>query len=146
MAAFGQWQFEYDPEATQLAYSHVERGGAESCNCNGCRNFVAVRDRVFPKAFLEFLASVGIDPLKDAEIYHNARFSPGHHDYGGWFHFVGRLKVDGDFGVVDFGAGFTAWLCKASAPGLSTFEGLPLVQLEFHSEAVPWVLSEPEAT
>jgi hypothetical protein len=100
---------------------------------------------VFPKAFLEFLASVGVDPLKDAEIYHNARLSPGHHDYGGWFHFVGRLKVDDDFGAVDFGAGFTAWLCKASAPGLNTFKGLPVVQLEFHSEAVPWVLSEPEA-
>jgi hypothetical protein len=146
MPEFGQWQFECDPEATQLAYSHVESGGAKRCDCNGCRNFVAARERVFPKAFLEFLATLGVDPLKDAETYHNARLAPGRHDYGGWFHFVGRLNVDGDFGVVDFGDGFTAWLCKACAPRLSTLEGLSVVQLEFHSEAVPWALSEPEAT
>jgi hypothetical protein len=42
--------------------------------------------------------------------------------------------------------GFIAWLCKASAPRLDPFEGLPVVQVEFHSESVPWVLSEAEPT
>jgi len=146
MATFGEWQFECDPEATILAYSDVEQGGAEGCTCNGCRNFVAARGRVFPKAFLEFLATVGVDPLKDAEAYHVARLAPGCHAYGGWFHFVGQLNVDGDFGVVDFGDGFTACLCSASAPRLGSFEGLSVVQLEFQAEAVPWMLSEPERT
>lgn len=144
MATFGQWQFEFDAEATKMAYSRVDRGGAESCSCNGCRNFVAARSRVFPKPFLEFLATLGVDPLKDAEAYHNARLSPGRHDYGGWYHFVGRLTMDGDFGVVDYGGGFTACFCQATAPRLKILEGLPVVQLDFHSEAVPWMLSEPE--
>jgi hypothetical protein len=145
MAAFGQWQFDCDLEATRMAYARADHGGAESCSCNGCRNFIAARSRVFPKAFLEFLATLGIDPSKDGETYHNGRIAPGRHDYGGWFHFVGQLNIDGDFGVVNFGDGFTSWLSKASAPRLDALEGLPVVQLEFHAEAVPWVLSEPEA-
>ena len=146
MTRFGQWQFECDPEATRIAYSRVDRGGADSCTCNGCRNFIAARSQIFPKAFLEFLASVGIDSTKDGEAYRMARIAPGRHDYGGWFHFVGELNVDGDFGTVDFGNGFTAWLCKAYAPRLSSLKVLPVVQVEFHSESVPWVLNEPEAT
>ena len=130
MAAFGNWRFECDSEATQVAYSRVSRGGAESCSCNGCRNFVGARNRVFPDAFLELLATLGVGPLKDAEAYHNARLAPGRHDYGGWYHFIGQLTVDGDFGAVDFGNGFTASLCKATAPRLKSLEGLPVVQLD----------------
>jgi hypothetical protein len=144
MATFGKWRFECDPEATRVVYSRVDRGGAESCSCNGCRNFVAARSRVFPETFLELLATLGVDPLKDAEAYHNARLAPGRHDYGGWYHFIGQLTVDGDFAAVDFGNGFTASLCKATAPRLKSLEGLPVVQLEFHSESVPWALPEPE--
>src|SRR5712691_11902935 len=103
MTAFGQWQFECDPEATRVAYSRVDRGGAESCSCNGCRNFVVARNRVFPTTFLDFLATLGVDPLKDGEAYHNARLAPGRHDYGGSFHFVSQLNVEGDLGVVAFG-------------------------------------------
>ena len=146
MPTFGQWQFDCDPEATRLAYSKVDHGGSDSCTCNGCRNFAAARSHVYPQAFLEFLASVGIDSTKDAEAYHMAPFAPGLHDYGGWFHFVGQLNVDGDFGEVNFGNGFTAWLCKASAPRLTALEELPVVQVEFHAKAVRWVLNEPEAT
>jgi hypothetical protein len=101
-----------------LAYSHVECGGAENCDCNGCRNLVTARERLSPKAFLEFSATLGVDPLKDAETYHNARLAPGRHDYDGWFHFGGRLNV------VDFDDGFTAWLCMAGSPRHSTFEDL----------------------
>jgi hypothetical protein len=90
------------------------------------------------------LATLGVDPLKDAEVYQNARLAPFRHDYCGWYHFIGELTVDGDFAAVDFGNGFTAWLCKATAPRLKSLEGLPVVQLEFHSESVPWILPEPE--
>jgi hypothetical protein len=95
--------------------------------------------------FLALLEALGIDPFKDAETYHNARLGPGRHDYGGWFHFVGQLHTTGDFPVVDFGGGFTVSLCRAHAPPLTCLENMPLVQLEFHSDAVPWVLDEPEA-
>jgi hypothetical protein len=144
MAVLGEWHFECDPEATKKAYSLVEKGGAASCTCIGCRNFVAARHRIFPKAFLDFLETVGVDPLKDAEAYHNACLAPGRHDYGGWFHFVGRLNIDGDFAAIDFGDGFTAWLSKANAPRLSPLKSYSVVQLDFHSDSVPWMLNETE--
>lgn len=144
MATFGNWRFECDFEATQAAYSPIDRGGAESCSCNGCKNFAAARSRVFPEAFLELLATLGVDPLKDTEAYHIARLAPGRHYYGGWYHFVGQLSVDGDFAQVDFGNGFTACLVEARAPRLKSLVGLPVVQLEFQSKSVPWMLPEPE--
>jgi hypothetical protein len=107
---------------------------------------VTVRDRVFPAAFLQLLESLGIDPHKDGEAYHNGQLAPGRHAYGGWFHFVGSLDRTGDFAAVDFGDGFSAWLCSRSAPALEALRGQPLVQLEFHAENVPWGLAEPEAT
>lgn len=126
------------------AYSRVERGNAETCTCDGCRNFVVVRDRVFPADFVRLLDSLGIDPHKDGEVYRNGQVSSGRHDYGGWFHFVGTLDRTGNFPAVDFRDGFTAWMCHASAPALETLKGQALVQLEFHSTNVPWALAEPE--
>src|SRR4030042_5467212 len=123
MAAFGQWQYECDREATKAAYALVRHGGAAECNCNGCRNFVAARDSIFPVAFINFLESLGIDPLKESEAYHVARLAPGRHDYGGWFHFVGSLNLTGEFPAVEFGGGFTAWLCQATAPRLTLLKG-----------------------
>jgi len=106
---------------------------------------LAARPNVFPPAFLSVLESLGIDPCKDGEVYHNARLEPGRHDYAGWFHFVGTLDKDGDFARIELADGFVAWMCRASAPALPSLKGQPLVQVEFHSERVPWVLPESEA-
>ena len=146
MVAFGEWLFTSDLHATQTAYSAIDVGGADRCDCNACRNFIAVRDRTFPPAFVSLLQSLGIDPHKDGEVYHNARLAPGRHDYGGWYHFVGSLERTGDFAPVDFGDGFTVWLSERHAPALRGLEELPLVELNFHAGNVPWGLAEPEAT
>jgi hypothetical protein len=103
------------------------------------------RTRAFPDKFLTFLDQFGIDPLKDAEVYHNARLAPGRHDYGGWYHFIGALEEAGDFPFVDLGDGFTAWMRRASAPRLQSLESASVVQIEFHAETVPWLLDEPES-
>ena len=34
------------------------------------------------------------------------------------------------------------FLCRKSAPELGSLKGLPLVQVEFLAERVPWVLAE----
>jgi hypothetical protein len=98
----------------------------------------------FPAEFIALLGELGIDPLKDAEVYHNARIAPGRHDYGGWYHFIGTLDKAGESAPVDLGSGFSVWMCPASAPRLPSFEGKQVVQLEFHAPAVPWRLDEPE--
>lgn len=143
---FGNWEFESDREATVAAYARVAHGGSASCPCNGCRNFAAARSSVYPRAFIIFLESLGIDPAKDGEVHHNAQLGPGRHDYGGWFHFVGTLKKTGDFPVVAVSESFDVWLVSNHSPCLESLEGLPLVEVAFHATAVPWVLNEPEAT
>jgi hypothetical protein len=143
---FGQWKYGADRDATILAYSKAGLGGADTCTCIYCRNFQIVRTQAFPSEFLKLLNELGIDPYKDAEVYHNARLSPGKHFYAGWYHFVGTLEETGDFPTVDFGGGFSAWMRHASAPRSPSLEGVPVVQLEFAAEAVPWHLDEPEPT
>lgn len=145
LTTFGRWEFTVDREATVAAYARAEFGGSVSCNCNGCHNFAVARDSVYPPAFLSFLESLGIDFQKEGEVYHNACLSPGRHDYGGWFHFVGVLEKTGDFPSVALSENFEAWLVTKSAPSLESLHGLPLVEVAFHTTAVPWVLDEPEA-
>ena len=144
MAQFGQWKYSADRDATIRAYAQEEKGFTQKCGCAECRNFSLVRGRVFPPAFLTVLSDLGIDPEKEAEVYRNACLAPGRHDYGGWYHFVGTLDEIGDFPPVDFGGGFAAWMCRSSAFRLPSLRAMNVVQLEFHSDAVPWLLDEPE--
>ncbi|MGH3629896.1 MAG: hypothetical protein ACRDRL_20960 [Sciscionella sp.] len=109
-----------------------------------CRNYAAVRERVLPEEFVLFLRSVGVDPYKEAEAYHNAQMHPGVHHYGGWYHFVGQLEKTGDFPMLEIGPEFRFYLCQARAPHLKQLDGLALVEVGFEAKAVPWVLDEPE--
>jgi hypothetical protein len=127
---FGEWEFTCDRERTVQAYKLAEAGGSDTCTCIWCRNFRLVRDRAYPESFLEFLVSVGVDPKKDGEVYHNGEIEPRRHHYAGWFHFVGTLEMTGDFAAVEMAPGFTVSLCKHSAPSLSELKGLPLVLWE----------------
>ena len=145
MASFGQWHYTCDRDATIAAYARTPVGYTGSCTCNGCRNFVAARAKALPSAFVDLLNALGIDPSKDAEIYHTARMAPGKHLYGGWYHFVGALEVTGDFAPLEMGKGFSVWMCRAVSPCLAELRGLPLVQIELSATAVPWCLTEEEA-
>lgn len=142
---FGQWGFTSDRGATIVAYADAVHGGSDRCKCNGCRNFAAARSLVYPPAFLSLLESLGIDPRKDGEVYHNGQLAPGCHDYGGWFHFVGTLERTGDFPMVAMSEHFEVWLVSSHSPALAGLRGLPLVEVAFHATAVPWMLNEPEA-
>jgi hypothetical protein len=144
VANFGRWEFTCDRPATVDAYARADQGGSDSCTCNGCRNFVAARTQVYPQEFLSLLDSLGIDSRRDGEVYLLGPAASGRYYYGGWFHFVGSLEKTGDFPAVTMGPGFTVYLCRRSAPALKSLIGLPLVQVEFHSNEVPWVLSEPK--
>jgi hypothetical protein len=77
-------------------------------------------------------------------VHHNAWIAPGRLDYGGWYHFIGTLDEKGESPPVKLGPGFSVWICPASAPILPSLKGEQVVQLEFHAEAVPWRLDEPE--
>jgi hypothetical protein len=102
------------------------------------------RDQIFPARFVEYLNTLGIDPTKDGEVYNAGQIAPGRHHYGGWYHFIGTLDTTGDFAPVDFGNGFTAWLCVAHAPRVSTLSDRSVVQVEFWTDRVPWMLEDTE--
>ena len=144
MAEFGQWKFTVNRNETDLAYSKIGLGGADSCACATCRNFAKARMCVFPVEFLAFLEQLGINLRKEVEVYSFSSSVPGFRDTSGWFHFVGSLEATGDFPPVDYGGGFTAWMCRTGAPRHSIFTNLPAVQLEFRAKLVPWILDEPE--
>ena len=60
--ALGRWVIEHDALATRAVYD-VASGGAHGCECAYCRNFVAVRDREYPRGFLDLLSALGIGIL-----------------------------------------------------------------------------------
>lgn len=142
MATLGDWTYSVDRDATNAAYKAVEHCGCETCECAYCRNFRLARAQVYPDSFLALLNELGIDPLKDGEVYQNYRVSPGCHDYGGWFHFVGTLQQDNP--QVDLDDSLSVHICNSSAPRLASLEKLAVVELTFHASAVPWLLSEQE--
>ena len=146
MPDFGRWKYSVDRDATIRAYGQTDHGGADTCDCAGCRNFRLARAQVFPADFLALLDELGIDPLKDAEVYHVARRAAGGHVYGGWYHFVGTLEETGDFPSVCLGDDFRVWMSHASAPRLPSLKEKPVVQLEFDARPVPWLLDEEELT
>ena len=145
MPAFGPWEYARDVDATVAAYARTQGGGATTCGCAGCRNFVRARPRVFPDSFLAILGSLGIDPAKDLRVCQHARLAPGRHGYTGSFLFVGDLLRPGPHEYVSVGEGLTVSLSRGGLHGPApAFEGLAVVILDFHADAVPWVLDEPE--
>jgi len=92
---------------------------------------------MYPKAFLEFLESVGIDPSKDgAEDMLAGQADSADVRRGTSFQSSRFLPM------VEMGPDFKVSVCRKSAPELGSLKGLPLVQLEFLAERVPWVLAE----
>ena len=144
---FRRWELCTDREATQEAYRRIHQGGPETCDCAYCRNFVAARERVYPKKVLELFDALGIPFNKEVEVYELGRLGSGFRLYGGWFHCFGQVEVAdtpvSDFDLQDGMAPFE--LSFHARPSLvpDCFQGSPLIQVEFHAQA-PWVLEEIE--
>lgn len=69
---------------TKAAYTASKRGGAEDCECAGCRNLVAQRAVEYPLELRKFLESVGVDPFKEAEVCEYPPLEDGCSLYQGW--------------------------------------------------------------
>jgi hypothetical protein len=140
------WSIEYDRLTTIASYKLASANRPEQCDCDPCHNWVATRDRLFPKGFLDLLNQLGISFDCEAEVYHNCGLESGLHSYGAWYHFIGRviygehecspLIVLGPFSVYFHSK-------PALVPG--SFAGQPVVQLEVVAE-VPWLSDVPEAS
>jgi hypothetical protein len=138
---YRDWIFDADVGVTCAGYETISVGGVETCDCAGCRNFLAQRDSVFPAEVLKLFSELGVDYKRDAEIYHTARLEPNLHLYGGWFHFVGTiLKEPIGPATLD---NFTIDFIPNRDLAAKAFAHQPLVQIEI-TVKLPWVLSEPE--
>ncbi len=152
--SFLRWTLEAHPDLTRRVHGQIPQGGAVSCGCDPCRNFVSLRQQVYPPPVLQLFRDLGIDAAKETEVMHVCRLPDGRHAYSGWFHWVGELVGgdpcwnEGDATVrqlavepvtASFSMGFSRDRSMAPAP----FEGLPVVQLEFYVE-LSWVAELPE--
>ena len=146
-----EWIFQVDSNLTRQTHANAETGSSEGCPCGQCKNYRNQKETVFPDEILHLFSNLGIDHLKECEVYEIERLDNGLHRYGGWFHFAGRIKAGNDCKkqiaenswLVDlsqindsFKIGFT------SGNDLSFFDReTPLVQVEFETN-VRWVIAD----
>lgn len=88
---YRDWEFELDKELTISTYQKVISGGADSCECTVCKNYVAYRENVFPAEIRQLLIDLGIDYRKEVEIISYDDLADGLYLIEGWFHFKGRI-------------------------------------------------------
>jgi hypothetical protein len=157
----GPWIVKYDAEATRAAYGQIENGDADKCSCGPCRNFVQVREKIYPEQALRVFDRLGIDYRKEAKLSHVCRESPGWHFYNGSFYFFGIIEeiiehpkpIREDGKKADFAPVAEHFQWFISRPDFlhgedvaKVFGGQPLVEIDFAHFKVPWVLEvkEPE--
>ena len=117
----------------------------EKCGCAGCHRFAAARNSAYPAGFVELLRTLGTQPKSETEIFYLGETTPGHHQYGGWFHAVGRLLAGPDAKATrrlhyealesPLAIGFTN--ARDLAPG--AFGVHHLLQIEFLTEVIEGV-------
>ncbi|WP_338763650.1 hypothetical protein WAF17_20135 [Bernardetia sp. ABR2-2B] len=144
---YKNFTLEVDFNRTKEVYDNIQFSNLPSCNCSGCRNFLANKESIFHKEFINLLNQLGIDDYKKySEIYHIYRLEIGKHLYGGWFHFKGRILENGhelkETEPIEINEGFKFFFRKdASLSFFDKEEYSELVQLEIlaHSD---WVLEK----
>jgi hypothetical protein len=148
---FKDWIFEVDKEQNEKTYRDISCSGADACGCNDCQNYVAYRDKVFPKEVIELFGSLGVDFRKEVEITSWETLPNGLHHIGGWFHFKGRVLTGKDYRVPLPLGGHTFdfipitdnfFIGFAEGSDLTFFEDkTELVQVEFDT-SIPWVIDK----
>ena len=152
--AVGRWEIEFDPEATARCYEQIVANWY--CDCAECRNFAALEDKVWSTSALDLFERLRVDRQKPAEVYHNGRELTGLHNYGGWFHFIGKIESGADalrqvgdipcngvFELEPLGENFEFGFSNCLGLVPQAFNGKIIVQLEFVTK-VPWTIAEAQ--
>ena len=141
----GDQSIRFDRERTAALYRAIPIGGADECGCLFCRNFAAQRDTVYPPAFKALAERLGIDPMKEGEVFECGPVGEGLHLYGGWFYLIGKLVIPGERNTsyppqVEFEFFFTR-----SGPKNLHFREDPVLAIEFATR-IPWILPDDPET
>jgi hypothetical protein len=134
----------YDRDATLAAYVRLQRGSAEMCGCDACRNVLAQRDSVYLQHFLKLLDQLGIDLTKEGDLYEEGPPENNVQPCAGWFYFVGELVEAGER-LTEMGKDFQCFIRGAGTTSVTKLFGDSVCALEFTAR-VPWVLDAPYDT
>ena len=161
--SFSEYTFDIDVERTRAFYNRADvLPMGEDCGCIGCRNFDKAIMTV-PRAVLDFLYSLGIEPRKPTEIYNVTGMleDDGKIWYNGWYHICGTVVKSPEtvkYGVnekgnptVEYGwdkgyrpsPGFPFAILPVKDNAFQR-DGFPqpIIQLEIDTH-LPYLLSEP---
>jgi hypothetical protein len=148
---YRDWEFEVYRELTQQNYENIIGSGADGCECNDCKNYVAYRDNVFPDEIRQLFDSLGIDYKKEVEITSWEILPNGLHHIGGWFQFKGHILTGKDCRIPFPSGGYTLDLTTIEDNfSIGFFNGNTstyfadndkLVQIEF-ATFIPWVIDK----
>ena len=135
--SLGDQTFTFDKSATEAAYALLEGGDADRCGCDPCRNFALQRNIAYPLDFLALLDRLGIDALKEGEVFEHGPEPSGKRLYGGWFYFVGTIDVRGENQIE--ANGFSYFIGTSFPKPPPPFRDQPVLAVEFVTR-LPWVL------
>jgi len=146
---FREWAFEVDRQITQNVYQAVDKGGAQTCGCTYCLNFLLQQESVYPPEVVAFFEAVGMDYHKEAEVVEYGEVEKGQHVYNSWFHFAGKMIRGQPCTRPLPTGGYQHELTRLTEIAkigfwanndLSYFpDGIPLIQVEFEIR-LPWQL------
>ena len=124
----------------------MAKGGPELCGCADCRNFIASRENIYPGEVRKLFDELGIDYRKETEVLWRSRLENGLHQYGGKFHFPGRVEykghTDADEAIVT--ERFTMKCEQLNGkPGPSREKLTWTIQIDFGAEC-EWLLRDVE--
>ncbi len=148
---FKNWKFGVDKALTIGNYSNIIAGGAESCLCSDCKNYIQNRENVFPEEVKTLFLNLGVDYNKEVEILSYQILPNGFHHIAGWFHFKGKIingkdcKKDienGSFQIelTHIDNNFSIGFCEQDS--LTFFKNKDgLIQIEFETY-IPWVIDK----
>lgn len=103
-------------------------------------NFTAQRSSIFLDEFRSLLKNIGIDPVKEGEVYEVGP-DGDRRIYGGWFYFAGEIIKAGERNVTLPNFEYRFADCKR-LPKPATHFGDRMLVIEFIT-LVPWILSDP---
>ncbi len=132
---FFEWEIEFDKDITSQVYI----GLSVSCKCGYCQNFLIVSQNL-PVEYFQFLAQLGIDPMKPAEIVEYVENPDGTHFYGWWYHVAGQIIQDSNAKNVMLAPDIQI-IIRNKADFVDKNFPRPVIQIEFFTN-LPWALSE----
>ena len=128
----GDYELEFDRDATAACYARVRVPGPEACGCADCRNWVAARQQVLPSEMRQLLAQLGIPADGEIEVAETPGPSQPHL-YGGWYFVVGRILSGGGDRTFHMGS-FELSFSSSQSYAVPEFKGQEICELHFHTE------------